>query len=139
MERFEEQYQCVQGEMRYFALYATDQGVLEAIITRSEDNKAVNKYEQKVGSGNTDYRAQAFVFQPEGDKMWPFIAALLYSECEGRDVPMHGDPTPHLDGLRADADKVIHRAVAVLTAYNGCLGDAVKAALPTLDAIRGTR
>lgn len=119
MDRFDEAYQTVRGEMRYLALYATDHGVIEAIVTRSDDNAkpAAALYSRSEGrkAGATDYRATAFRFHPDDpDNKWQFIASLLYSECEGRDVPVHGDLKDEwIDKLRADSDRVVTRANSV--------------------------
>ncbi len=126
LNRFDEAYHTVRGEMRYFALYATDHGVIEISITRSEDNTKKQdtytsyRHQQLNGrdAGATDYKVDARLFNPGSAYPWTWIAGLIYGECEGKDVPMHGELRDHhLDLLRADSGKLAERAVALLAAH----------------------
>lgn len=113
MDRFDEAWSTVRGETRYFAIYATDYGVLHATCTRAEPDRRQ--------PGAVDYSCGVSLFCPDlpDDHTYKWIASLLYRECEGVDVPMHGTLTDaHIESLRADCARVLERATAILAAYD---------------------
>ena len=109
-----EHAEAVRGEARYFLVADTPVGVLDVTITRKAGG----------AKDGRDATAEAYRFTrtaaayDRGLRFEALTIGLGYYEMQSRDMPVHGDLGPWLERLRADAAKLIARAVAIVAAHD---------------------
>jgi hypothetical protein len=102
--------EIVKHKLRYFAVFATPVGRIQATLTK-EDPKQ---------SGTKDTYCHADLFDrnlatSDRGGLWHYVAALGYNEIESRDLSLGGALTDDkLDLLMRDAEAIVSRALVIL-------------------------